>query len=120
MENVKQHVLMDMAKMINEQEQFRNEMGLTTEEKAFYDALSRPQAVKDFYSNEDLIKMTKELTETLKENRTLDWREKETARAKMRSIVKRLLKKYKYPPEEAQGAMDTVMDQCNQWASNSD
>lgn len=112
--------LLDMAKMINEQEQFRNEMGLTTEEKAFYDALSRPQAVKDFYSNEDLIKMTKELTETLKENRTLDWREKETARAKMRSIVKRLLKKYKYPPEEAQGAMDTVMDQCNQWSSNSD
>lgn len=59
--------------------------------------------------------MTKELTEALKNSRTLDWRHKETARAKMRSLVKRLLKKYKYPPEEAEGAMETVIKQVELW-----
>ena len=76
-----------------------NELGLTTEEKAFYDALSSPQGVKDAYSNEEFVKLTKELTEQLRKNRTIDWNHKDSARAKMRVMVKRLLKKYHYPPE---------------------
>ena len=71
-------------------------MGLTQEELAFYDALTKPAAIKDFYENDELIKMTRELTEMLRKNRTIDWQQKETARASMRKMVKRLLKKYKY------------------------
>ena len=56
--------------------------------------------IQDFYKNNELIALTRELTEMLRKNRTIDWQKKETARATMRKMVKRLLKKYKYPPEE--------------------
>lgn len=59
---------------------------------------------------------SEELTEDLWRNRTIDWQKKESARAGMRSKVKRLLKKYKYPPEEEQSALETVIHQCEQWA----
>ena len=65
-----------------------------------------------------LIALTKELTETLRKNRTIDWSRRDSARANMRRLVKRLLKKYNYPPEEAQNALDTVLRQCEQWADN--
>lgn len=95
-----------------------NKLGLTDEELAFYDALTKPEAVKDFYSNEDLVALTKELTETLRKNKTIDWQKKESARAKMRMIVKKLLKKYKYPPEGQEDALKTVINQCELWTDN--
>ena len=108
--------LLKLASQIKETEEQGNELGLTDEEKAFYDALTRPQAVRDIYENDELVAMTKELTETLRKNRTIDWQHKESARAGMRKMVKRLLKKYKYPPEEAEHAMDIVLKQCEEWA----
>ena len=66
-----------------------------------------------------LVAITKELTEMLRNNRTVDWQKKETARAKMRSMVKRLLKKYKYPPEGQEEALETVISQCEMWTDNS-
>ena len=95
-----------------------NQLGLTIEETAFYDALTKPQAVKDFYDNDQLVAITKELTEMLRVNKTVDWQKKETARAKMRSMVKRLLKKYKYPPEGQEEALQTVMSQCEMWTDH--
>ena len=56
--------------------------------------------------------MTHELTEILRKNRTIDWQLKDTARARMRSMIKRLLKRYKYPPEEEQNAIDIVLRQA--------
>lgn len=97
-----------------------NRLGLSIEETAFYDALTKPQAVKDFYDNDQLVAITRELTEMLRKNRTVDWQKKETARAKMRSMVKRLLKKYNYPPEGQEEALQTVMSQCEMWADNTD
>ncbi len=108
--------LLELAKEIAQSEQVADSLGLNQEEKAFYDALTRPQAVKDFYTNEELVNLTKELTEELRKNRTIDWQKKESARAGMRSKVKRLLKKYHYPPEEEQSALETVIHQCEQWA----
>ena len=108
--------LLELAKEIAQSEQVADSLGLNAEEKAFYDALTRPQAVKDFYTNEELVNLTKELTEELRKNRTIDWQKKESARAGMRSKVKRLLKKYHYPPEEEQSALETVIHQCEQWA----
>ena len=71
-------------------------LGLSQEELAFYDALTKPEHIKDFYKNDELIALTKELTEMLRKNRTIDWQKKETARATMRKMVKRLLKKHHY------------------------
>ena len=64
--------------------------------------------------------LTRELTEQLRKNRTIDWNKKESARAKMRVLVKRLLKKYKYPPEGQEKALQVVMEQCNKWADDED
>ena len=95
-------------------------MGLTKEEKAFYDALTRPQAVRDFYSNDQLVSLTRDLTDMLRKNRTIDWNRRESERANMRRLVKRLLKRYNYPPEMAEDAMNVVLRQCEQWAENMD
>ena len=95
-----------------------NSLGLSDEELAFYDALTKPQVVKDFYGNDELLQMTRELTEELRKSRTIDWQKKESARAGMRKMVKRLLKRYKYPPEGVEDAMDTIIRQCEQWVDN--
>ena len=95
-------------------------LGLTQEELAFYDALTKPEHIKDFYQNNELIALTHELTEMLRRNRTIDWQKKETARAKMRKMVKRLLKKYKYPPEDYEVAITTVISQCEMWTDNTE
>ena len=95
-------------------------LGLTQEELAFYDALTKPEHIKDFYQNDQLIALTKELTEMLRKNRTIDWQKKETARATMRKMVKRLLKKYDYPPEDYDFAISTVISQCELWTDNVD
>ena len=93
-------------------------LGLTADELAFYDALTKPQAIKDFYEHDELIAITKELTDLLRKNQTIDWQKKESARAGMRRLVKRLLKKHKYPPEGMDDAVQTVMSQCEMWVDN--
>ena len=87
-------------------------------QQTIQDALTKPQAVQDMYTNDQLVSMTRELTENLRKNRTIDWQKKESARAGMRKMVKRLLKKYHYPPEEAAHALETVIRQCEQWTDN--
>ncbi len=110
--------LMKMAQDIANAHKAGNDMGLTIEELAFYDALTRPEAVKDFYSNDQLIAITRELTEELRKSRTVDWEKKESARAGMRRMVKRLLKKYDYPPEGMEDAIQTVISQCEMWTDS--
>ncbi len=90
-------------------------LGLNAEELAFYDALTKPQAIKDLYEHEELIAITKELTDLLRKNRTIDWQKKESARAGMRRLVKRLLRRHEYPPEGMEDAVQTVMSQCEMW-----
>lgn len=110
--------LLNLAKQIAAAQKEGEDLGLNAEEAAFYDALTRPQAVKDFYENDELIAITKELTETLRKNKTIDWQKRETARAKMRMLIKKLLKKHKYPPEGVEDAVQTVMTQCELWTDN--
>ena len=94
-------------------------LDLNDEELAFYDALTKPEAVRDFYTNEQLVAITRELTDALRRNKTIDWNLKESARAGMRRIVKRLLRKYDYPPEGQEDALSTIMKQCDMWSENS-
>ncbi len=110
--------LLNIAKQMAKAKEEGNELGLTTDELAFYDALTKPAAIKDFYENDELIAITKELTDTLRKNKTIDWQKKESARAKMRMMIKKLLKAHKYPPEGMDDAVQTVMTQCELWTDN--
>ena len=112
--------MLKLAKQIAADRAEGEKLGLTADELAFYDALVKPQAIKDFYENEELISITKELAETLRKNRTIDWQKRESARAKMRMIIKKLLKKHKYPPEGMDDAVQTVITQCELWTDNYD
>ncbi|MDU9377096.1 hypothetical protein McpSp1_17420 [Methanocorpusculaceae archaeon Sp1] len=107
--------LLGMAKDMASARASGEKLGLTVEETAFYDALTKPAAVKDFYENETLIAITHELTDMLRKNRTIDWQKKETARAGMRKMVKRLLNEHDYPPEGREYAVDTILRQCELW-----
>ena len=108
--------LVKMAKDMMRDRTDAERLGLNDEEMAFYDAITKPEAVKDFYDNDQLVSITRELTETLQRSATIDWQKKESARAGMRRAIKRLLRKYKYPPEGVDDAMETVMEQCELWA----
>lgn len=110
--------LLTLAKQITDAQNEGNKLGLTADELAFYDALTKPQAIKDFYENEELIAITKELTDTLRKNSTIDWQKRESARANMRMKIKRLLKIHRYPPDGMDDAVQTVMMQCEMWADN--
>ena len=112
--------LLKMAQQIREAHDAGDELGLSEDELAFYDALTKPQAIKDFYENDELIAITKELIEALRKNRSIDWQKRNSARAKMRMMIKRLLKKHKYPPEGMDDAVATVMLQCELWTDNND
>ena len=110
--------LLKAAHAIANGEEDGKKLNLTSEELAFYDALTKPEAVEDFYTNDQLIAITRELTEALRTNKTIDWNMKESARAGMRRIIKRLLKKYNYPPEGQEMALETIMTQCEMWSEN--
>ena len=112
--------MMKLAKQIAAAKDEGKELGLNADELAFYDALTKPQAIKDFYENDELIAITKELSDTLRKNRTIDWQKKESARARMRMLIKKLLKKHKYPPEGMEDAVQTVMTQCELWTDNTE
>ena len=110
--------MLKLAKQIAAAQKDGDQLGLTADELAFYDALTKPQAIKDFYENDELIAITKELADTLRRNKTIDWQKRESARAKMRMLIKKLLKKHKYPPEGMEDAVQTVMTQCELWTDN--
>lgn len=112
--------MLNLAKQIQAAQKEGEKLGLTADELAFYDALTKPQAIKDFYENEELIAITKELADTLRKNRTSEWQKWDSARAKMRMLIKRLLKHHKYPPEDMDDAVQTVMTQCELWADSND
>jgi type I restriction enzyme R subunit len=88
------------------------EKGLTEKEFAFYDALVKDPSVLKEMKDEVLIKLAQELTDTVQKNRTVDWDKKESARAFMRKTIKRLLRKYDYPPNKADEAVQIVIRQA--------
>ena len=91
--------ILNLVKQIAAAKKEGDQLGLTADELAFYDALTKPQAIKDFYENEELIAITKEHADVLRRNKTIDWQKRESVRTKMRMLIKKLLKKHKYPPE---------------------
>lgn len=107
--------LLGMAKDLVDADNEEASLGLTVEESSFYYAISSPKEVKNIYEDKQLVEIAKELTKELKENESIDWQHKQSGRARMRTAVRRLLRKYGYPPEEQREALEIVLKQCEHW-----
>ncbi len=110
--------LLNLSKEMTEAYAAGDEKGLTPEELAFYDALAADPEVLRKMEDKVLIEMAHELTDLIRRSRTVDWDKKASARAYMRTQVKHLLRKYKYPPEQAKGAIDVVIKQAELMSAN--
>ena len=106
--------LMKMAKEYKEAEQKGKDLGLTEDELAFYDAITKDEGIftADGMSDEKLVKIVKDLADAIRKNITIDWYDKESVQAQMRSSIRRLLKKHGYPPENREDATDLVLEQA--------
>jgi len=104
--------LIELAKNIRGAQIRGEELGLSNDEIAFYDALADNDSAKKMLGDEVLKKIAREMTDVVKENTTIDWKLRETVRAKLRVIVKRLLKKYGYPPDKTAIATDLILEQA--------
>lgn len=104
--------LIDMAKELNASVQRGEELGMSNEELAFYDALSQNDSAVEAMGFDELRLIAHELVEQLQKNVTVDWHLKESARAKLRVLVRRILKKFGYPPDLAPSAINTVLSQA--------
>ena len=104
--------LVAMAKDLKAAAERDEELGLSLDEVAFYDALAdRPEVLRQM-GDETLKKLAVELTEKLRNSTSVDWQVRESVRAKMRLLIKRLLRKYKYPPEGQDAAVEVVIEQA--------
>ena len=101
-----------MKEQLEEELKAGNEFNLSTEEKAFFDALGDDPEVKELMKDEILVQIAKELVETVNSNMTIDWDIRKDARAKMRIEIKKLLIKYNYPPNKSEKAVQTVIRQA--------
>ena len=104
--------LIEMAKKFRAAANRGEELGLTEDEVRFYDALADNESAVRELSDETLKKIAHELTENLRQNITVDWSARESVRAKLRLMVKRILRKYKYPPDLQEAAVELVLQQA--------
>jgi len=110
--------LMVMARKFQEAAHRGEALGLTEDEVRFYDALANNESAVRELSDETLKKIAHELTENLRHNLSVDWSERESVRAKLRLMVKRILRKYKYPPDMQDGAVELVLEQAKVMGEN--
>ncbi len=110
--------LLNLSKEITEAYMAGDDKGLSQEELAFYDALVADPEVLRNMEDKILVEMAHELTDLIRKSRTVDWDKKKSARAYMRTQVKHLLRKYKYPPEKAKSAIDIVIKQAEFMSAN--
>ena len=104
--------MINLKKEIDKEMEAGNEYNLSTEEKAFFDALGDDPEVKELMKDETLVQIAKELVETVNKNMTIDWDIRKDARARMRIEIKKLLIKYDYPPNKSEKAVQTVIRQA--------
>lgn len=104
--------LVKMAKDFGQATKHGEDLGLSQEEVAFYDALETNESSVRELGDDTLKKIAVELTDSLRKNTTIDWAVRETVRARLRLMVKRILRKYKYPPDQEQRAVEIVLRQA--------
>jgi len=101
--------LIDMAKQFREEAEKVAAMGMSVAEVAFYDALAKNKSAQELMGDEVLMKMARELAAKLRGNLSIDWQYKENVRARLRTMIKALLKRYKYPPDQEAAAIELVL-----------
>jgi type I restriction enzyme R subunit len=104
--------LIDLAKHIRQAQERGDKLKLTEDEVAFYDALETNDSAVMVLGDDTLKTIAKELIDTVRKNVTIDWAIREQARAKLRVMVKRILRKYGYPPDKQEQATDQVIEQA--------
>src|SRR5229473_1541689 len=104
--------LIDLAKQMREADKRGEELGYTTEELAFYDALEVNDSAVKVLGDDTLKTIARELVDTVHKNTSIDWTVKESVRAKLRTMVKRILRKHGYPPDKQEKATQTVLEQA--------
>lgn len=113
--------LIDLARDMRQAHERGEDLGFSEEELAFYDALEVNDSAVKVLGDEILKTIARELVETVRRNVTIDWTVKESARAKLRTMVKRILRKYGYTPDKQEKATQTVLGQaellCKDWAA---
>ncbi|MGF6806047.1 type I restriction enzyme R subunit [Paraburkholderia sp. Clong3] len=109
--------LIAMAKKFREAAKRGEDLGLSEDELLFYDALANNEAAVRMLGDETLRKIAHELTENLRRNVSVDWAVRESVRASLRLMVKRVLRKYKYPPDQQEEAVSTVLQQAERLSS---
>lgn len=110
--------LIELAKQISEAEKRGESTGLTPDELAFYDALADNESAKEIMGEDILKQIARDLTQSIKNNISVDWAIRESVQAKMKMTIKRLLKKYGYPPDKTAKAVDIVMEQTKLMCQN--
>jgi type I restriction enzyme R subunit len=110
--------LIELAEEINKQAERGDELGLSSDEIAFYDAITQNGSAVLDLGDEVLGELTHKLVETVKKKAKLDWTKREAVRAEMRAAVKRLLRKYKYPPDRQESAVSLVIEQAELFAQD--
>jgi len=110
--------LIELSKDIRVSRQRGEEQGLSEDEIAFYDALAENESAVQVLGNDQLKLIAHELLKSLQENISVDWAHREPARARLRILVKRILKKYGYPPDLQDAAVQTVLQQAEVWSAN--
>lgn len=110
--------LIELAKQINDAHKRGHDMGLTDDELAFYDALAESESAREVMQDEILQLIAKDLTKTIKANMSVDWHVRESVQANMRMEIRRLLKKYGYPPDKSDAAIVSVMEQAKEMCNN--
>lgn len=104
--------LVEMAKKFKEAASRGEALGLSDDEVRFYDALANNESAVKELTDETLKKIAHELTDNLRKNLSVDWSERESVRASLRLMVKRILRKYKYPPDMQEAAVELVLQQA--------
>lgn len=104
--------LITLAKKMREEQERGKKLGLSEEEVAFYDALADHEGVKEVMDDKILMKIARELVDSIHKSVTIDWTMRENVQAEMRVKVKKILRKYDYPPDKQQKATDTVIEQA--------
>ena len=114
--------LIAIAKEVREAQRRGEKLGLSEDETAFYDALAANESAVEVLGDEILKKIAQELVDSVRKNVTVDWSKRENARAHLRVLVKRILRKYGYPPDKQEKATELVLEQtevlCSDWVAS--
>lgn len=110
--------LIELAKNMSEAQKRGEDTGLSSDEIAFYDALADNESAKEVMGDEILKQIARDLTDSIKKSMSVDWSIRASVQAKMKMVIKRLLRKYGYPPDKTEKAVETVMEQAKLMCEN--